>query len=366
MKEKLLGKTLEELKAMCAREGLASFAAGQLANWLYVKKVESIDEMTNISKVQRCVLSSKYEVGREAPVGAAVSKDGTKKYLFKCADGVLWNCDGGAVGGAGAGADVARGHIRDVAGESYIESVMIPEEDRATLCVSSQAGCRMGCKFCMTGRQGFHGNLSAAEILNQFFSVAEADQLTNAVFMGMGEPLDNCDNVFKAIEILTAPWGCGWSPKRITVSTIGVNVKRLLDETKVHVAVSMHNPFSPHRFEMMPAEHAHPLKETLQLLKQYDFTGQRRVSFEYIMFRGLNDSKKHADAIVQALRGLECRVNLIRFHDIGDTQLVSSPMPVIEQFKERLLSGGIMTTIRASRGEDISAACGMLAGQKKC
>ena len=351
MKEKLLGKNLEELQALCACEGLASFAAGQLANWLYVKKVRSIDEMTNISKAQRCVLSSKYEVGREAPVGAAVSKDGTKKYLFKCADGVLKNeGENGSKGGA----------------ERYIESVMIPEEDRATLCVSSQAGCRMGCKFCMTGRQGFHGNLSAAEILNQFFSVAEADQLTNAVFMGMGEPLDNCENVFKAIEILTATWGCGWSPKRITVSTIGVNVKRLLEETKVHVAVSMHNPFSPERFDMMPAEHAHPLKETLRLLKQYDFTGQRRVSFEYIMFSGLNDSKKHADAIVQALRGLECRVNLIRFHDIGDTQFVSSPMPVIEAFKERLLSGGIMTTIRASRGEDISAACGMLAGEKKC
>lgn len=373
MKEKLLGKNLEELQALCAREGLASFAAGQLANWLYVKKVESIDKMTNISLSQRCALSSKYEVGREAPVGAVVSKDGTKKYLFKCADGVLKNegescADVAAGGGLGefSGEDDENRGVKTGVNERFIESVMIPEEDRATLCVSSQVGCRMGCKFCMTGRQGFHGNLSTAEILNQFFSVAEAEQLTNAVFMGMGEPLDNCENVFKAIEILTAPWGCGWSPKRITVSTIGVNVKRLLEETKVHVAVSMHNPFSPQRFAMMPAEHAHPFKETLQLLKQYDFTGQRRVSFEYIMFKGLNDSKKHADAIVQALRGLECRVNLIRFHDIGDTQFVSSPMPVIEQFKERLLSGGIMTTIRASRGEDISAACGMLAGKKKC
>lgn len=332
MKEKLLGKTLEELRDVCAREGLASFAAAQLANWLYVKRVRSIDEMTNISKAQRCVLSERYEVGREEPAGVAVSSDGTKKYLFRC-------------------------------GERFVESVMIPDEDRATLCVSSQAGCRMGCKFCMTGRQGFHGNLSAAEILNQFFSIAEAEQLTNAVFMGMGEPLDNCAEVFKAIEVLTAPWGCGWSPKRITVSTIGVNVKKLLDETKVHLAVSMHNPFASERLAMMPAEHAHPLQKTLQLIKQYDFTGQRRVSFEYIMFKGLNDTKKHADAIVRLLKGLEYRVNLIRFHDIGDTEFVSSPLPVIEAFKERLNAAGVTTTIRASRGEDIAAACGMLAGK---
>ncbi len=389
MKEKLLGLNLEELRDVCKSEGLPAFAASQLANWLYVKRIASVDDMTNISKTHRYALSQKYVVGREAPKDVAVSKDGTKKYLFKsfaligdgakrqgkeCGEQNIGKKDSG-IGREENGVRERRNGIRDEvknekAGvkdervrESFIESVMIPDEERFTLCVSSQAGCRMGCKFCMTGRQGFHGNLSTAEILNQFFSITEAEKLTNAVFMGMGEPLDNCTNVFKAIEILTAPWGCGWSPKRITVSTIGVNVKKLLDETKVHVAISMHNPFSSQRFEMMPAEHAHPFQKTLQLLKQYDFTGQRRVSFEYIMFKGLNDSKKHADAIVRSLKGLECRVNLIRFHDIGDTVFKTSLLPVIEAFKDRLNAAGITTTLRASRGEDIAAACGMLAGK---
>ena len=342
MKEKLLGKSLEEIKAICNKENLPSFAANQIANWLYVKKVGTIDEMTNLSKIHRSALNEHYIVGSENPVGVACSADGTKKYLFRCSDSLLKNDD-----------NVSR----------YVESVMIPDEDRYTLCVSSQAGCRMGCKFCMTGRGGFYGNLSTAEILNQFFRVAESEQLTNAVFMGMGEPLDNVQNLFKAIEILTSKWGCGWSPKRITVSTIGINVKQLLDNTKVHLAVSMHNPFAEERLRIMPAENRHPLAQTLQLIKQYDFSGQRRVSFEYIMFKGLNDTKHHADAIIRLLRGLECRVNLIRFHDIGQTEFVTSPPPVIEAFKQRLQQAGIITTIRASRGEDIEAACGMLAGK---
>lgn len=359
MKEKLLGKSLDDLKQICSIEGLPSFAAGQLANWLYLKKVDKIDDMTNISKPHRVALSEKYIIGKESPLSVALSSDGTKKYLFNCSDYITCGKNGVSVYVSGK-----KSLSKAEDSSHFIESVMIPDDDRFTLCVSSQAGCRMGCKFCMTGRHGFHGNLSAAEIINQFFSIAESQQLTNAVFMGMGEPLDNFKELFKAIEILTAPWGCSWSPKRITVSTIGINVKELLDRTKVHLAVSLHNPFHNERLEIMPSEHVHPFEKTLQLIKQYDFTGQRRVSFEYIVFKGLNDSKKHADAIVKLLKGLECRVNLIRFHDIGDTTFVSSPMAVIEQFKQRLQSGGITTTIRASRGEDIEAACGMLAGKR--
>ncbi|MCF0167122.1 MAG: radical SAM protein, partial [Bacteroidales bacterium] len=246
-----------------------------------------------------------------------------------------------------------------------IEAVMIPDQDRATLCVSSQAGCRMGCKFCMTGRQGFHGNLSSGEIISQFLNVDEAESLTNTVFMGMGEPLDNWDNVSRALEILTADWGFGWSPKRITLSTIGVieNLRKFLDQTRCHLAISIHNPFPDERLELMPVQNKHNITDVIELLRQYDFTGQRRVSFEYTMFAGVNDTKRHADALIHLLRGLECRINLIRFHQIPDSPLRTSAPEVISSFQNRLNSAGITTTLRASRGEDILAACGMLAGK---
>ena len=249
--------------------------------------------------------------------------------------------------------------------DAAVEAVMIPDEDRRTLCVSSQSGCRMGCRFCMTGRQGFHGQLSAADILSQFIAVDESHELTNAVFMGMGEPLDNYENVMRAIEILTADWGFAWSPKRITLSSVGVmpNLRRYLDESRCHLAISMHNPFPEERADFMPVQKAWDIEEVVRLIRGYDFSGQRRVSFEYIMFSGVNDSKRHADAVIRLLRGLECRVNLIRFHKIPDFPYVSSPDPVMEQFRDRLNAHGITCTIRSSRGEDILAACGMLAGK---
>ena len=225
----------------------------------------------------------------------------------------------------------------------------------------------MGCRFCMTGRQGFHGHMSAGDIISQFIAVDESDRLTNAVFMGMGEPLDNYENVMRAIEILTADWGFAWSPKRITVSTIGVlpNLKRYLDECKCHLAVSLHDPFGPERLTIMPVQKAWPIQEVVDLIKQYDFTGQRRVSFEYTMFAGFNDTKAHADALIRMMKGLECRMNLIRFHKIPDFPYETSAPVIIENFKQRLNNCGLMTTVRASRGEDILAACGMLAGQHK-
>ncbi len=330
MKIKLIGKNLEELQVLVKEEGLPRFTAKQIADWIYVKKVRSIEEMTNLSKTARALLSEKYEVGVTEWTYRQVSKDGTKKYLFP-----------------------------------PIEAVMIPDGHRATLCVSSQSGCKMNCSFCMTGRQGFHGQLSAADIISQFLAVDESDRLTNAVFMGMGEPFDNYDNVMKAIEILTADWGFAWSPKRITVSTIGVlpYLKRFLEDSNCHLAVSLHNPFPDERLSMMPIEKAYPISEVIDLIKQYDFTGQRRVSFEYTMFAGFNDSKRHADALYRMLKGLECRVNLIRFHQIPDFPYETSPDIILEQFKQRLNNLGVITTIRASRGEDILAACGMLAGE---
>ena len=351
MKIKLLGKNLDELKRLVAEEGLPGFTAKQIAKWLYVKKVRTIDEMTNLSKASRAKLSEKYEVGLIQYAGLQISSDGTKKYLFpvRCTHK------------RGLNLRVEESELE----ASAVEAVMIPDDDRATLCVSSQAGCRMGCKFCMTGRQGFHGHMSAADIISQFIAVDESDRLTNAVFMGLGEPLDNYDNVMRAIEILTADWGFAWSPKRITLSTIGVipGLKRYLDECRCHLAVSLHDPFATERLDIMPAQGAWPIQEVVDLIKQYDFTGQRRVSFEYTMFAGFNDTKAHADALIRMLRGLECRMNLIRFHKIPDFPYETSPDVIMENFKTRLNNSGIMTTIRASRGEDILAACGMLAGQ---
>ena len=340
MKEKLLGKNPEGLMAAAAECGLKPFVGRQLAEWLYVKKVSSFDAMTNISNASKAALSAKFDIGTTPSIGKAVSADGTAKYLFPV------NCNGE---------------------ESAVEAVVIPEDDRRTLCVSSQAGCKMGCRFCMTGRQGWHGNLDAAGILNQFLGVDSPGTLTNAVFMGMGEPFDNYEAVSQALEVLTAPWGFAWSPKRITVSTIGVLpvLKRFLDGQRCHLAVSLHNPFPEEREQMMPAQKAFDEKEIIALIKQYDFSGQRRVSFEYTMFGGWNDSKRHADALIRMLRGLECRVNLIRFHKIPDFPYESSSQAVMEAFRDRLNSNGITCTIRASRGEDILAACGMLAGKHR-
>ncbi len=337
MLETLLGKTPVELKEAALKVGLPAFAGKQIDGWMYDKKVRSIDEMTNISKAGRERLKEEYDLGVIHPSACQESVDGTRKYLFP-------------LGGGDA-----------------VEAVMIPDDDRKTLCVSSQAGCRMGCKFCMTGRQGFHGNLSVAGILSQFIAIEESGSLTNAVFMGMGEPLDNFDNVLRAIEVLTSDWGFGWSPKRITLSTIGVlpNLRKYLDSTRCHLAVSLHSPFPDERAGIMPVQKAWPLEEVIALLHDYDFTGQRRVSFEYTMFAGLNDDKRHADALIRLLAGIECRVNLIRFHRIPDAPFEPSPQIVMEKFRDRLSNHGITCTIRASRGEDIMAACGMLAGEHR-
>ena len=393
----LLGKTLEELKEIALELSLPAFTAKQIADWLYKKRVTSIDKMTNLSKSARERLSKEFVIGIDQTLQVVTSQDGTKKYLFKP------QCTAGpqpAIGdqrtagqqstakrqstaGRQSAAEQQSTAVQPGCASGSIESVIIPDNERKTICVSSQVGCKMACTFCMTGRQGFHGNLSVASILSQFIAVEESQELTNAVFMGMGEPLDNLENVMRAIEVLTADWGFAWSPKRITLSTIGVTtqlggrgivwkgveyknvnpLKFFLDNCKVHLAVSLHNPFFEERLALMPAEKSFPLEKTLKLIKEYDFTGQRRVSFEYTMFNKVNDSKRHADRLAQLLRGLECRVNLIRFHSIPDSPLESSPMQVIEHFRERLQASGITATIRASRGEDILAACGMLSGK---
>ncbi len=346
--------TLTQLQELCANEGFPRFTAKQLCDWLYKKRVESIDLMTNLSLAQRARLSEIACIGRESPVRCQVSRDGTKKYLFE-------------VSQSSQNTRNTPNAQTTQPTQNHIETVYIPDDDRATLCVSCQVGCKMGCRFCVTGQQGFHGNLSAGDILNQIFSIPEFDNLTNVVFMGMGEPMDNLDAILAATQVLTAPWGLGWSPKRITVSTVGIipGLKRFLDESQCHLAVSLHNPVPQERLQIMPVQKAFPLNDVLALLRKYDWSSQRRLSFEYTMFRGLNDDLTHAQKLVDTLRGLDCRVNLIRFHESPEAPFSTSTPNTIESFQNYLNRHGVICTLRASRGQDIDAACGLLAGRKE-
>ena len=335
--EYLYGQTLSQLEALCNRLEMPRFAAKQIARWLYDKHATTIEAMSDLSVRHRALLAETYEVGFTAPEKVSISADGTKKYLYR----------------------TSQNH--------FIESAYIPDGDRATLCISSQAGCRMGCRFCATGRQGLQHSLSTNEILNQIGSLPERERLTNVVFMGMGEPLDNLDSLLPTLEILTSAWGFGWSPTRITVSTAGVasRLERFLDATQVHLAVSLHNPFPHERAEIMPVEKAWPIREVVEILRRYDFTHQRRVSFEYIVMSGLNDSPRHIRELTRLLNGIKCRINLIRFHRIPDSPYFSPGDEAMVRFRDALTARGIQTTIRASRGEDIQAACGLLSTRLK-
>ncbi len=335
-KKVLFGLSPDELQGVCAAEGMPRYAAGQIARWLYRRGATDFAAMSDIAQRFRDALSQRYTLGLSAPVRAQTSADGTKKYLFRTSEG------------------------------AFVESAYIPDGDRATLCVSSQAGCRMGCRFCATARLGLHHSLSAADILNQIASLPERDRLTNVVFMGMGEPLDNLDNVLRAIGVLTSEWGFGWSPTRITLSTAGITreLRRFLDSTQVHLAVSLHNPFHEERELIMPVERAYPIAELMEVLREYDFTHQRRVSFEYIVMSGLNDSPRHIKELCRLLNGVKCRMNLIRFHKIPDSPYFSPDDGAMRRFRDTLSAKGITTTIRASRGEDIKAACGLLSAEE--
>lgn len=327
----LLGKTLAELQAIVQQLRMPAFTAKQLAHWLYVKRVASIDDMSNISAKSRQLLAEHYTIGLQAPSNTVVSTDGTKKYLFPTSNGA-------------------------------VEAVLIPEDERATLCVSCQVGCKMNCLFCMTGKQGWTGNLSAHDIMNQICAIPESDTLTNIVFMGMGEPFDNTLELLKTLEILTSDWGFAWSPRRITVSSIGLipGMKQFLQRSEAHLAISLHNPFAEERLALMPAEKAFPIEKVVVELKKHDFAHQRRVSFEYILFEGVNDSPRHARELVRLLHGLPCRVNLIKFHAIPNVDLHSPSAEKTLWFRDYLTDNHLICTIRRSRGEDILAACGLL------
>ena len=330
-KEMLLGMTPAEIQEVVDRLELPKFTGKQLVDWIYHKRVASFDAMSNLSKKSREMLANRFEVGLAAPLKEQVSKDGTRKYLFSV-------------------------------GDRAVETVYIPDKERATLCVSTQVGCQMDCLFCATGKQGFGQNLTAAEIVNQILSLPEFDTLSNIVFMGMGEPLNNYDHLMRSLDILTQEWALGWSPTRITVSTCGVipNLKRFLTESKCNLAISLHSPFHDERLKMMPIEKNYPIKEVIHLLKQHDWHGQRRLSFEYIVFKGLNDTKDHIKEMARLLGSLRCRVNLIRYHALPGIPLKSPDNNTMTWFRDALNDKGIIATIRASRGQDIDAACGLL------
>jgi 23S rRNA (adenine2503-C2)-methyltransferase len=331
-KDKLYGKTLNELIDVGKRLRMPGFTAKQITDWLYKKEISSIDEMTNLSKRMKETLAANYDLGLNAPVNITESRDGTKKYLYK------------------------------VLNDKYIETAYIPEDNRATICVSTQSGCKMGCIFCLTGKQGFQGNLSSNEILNQFRSLPEFRKITNMVYMGMGEPLDNITEVLKSLEIMTSDWGYAWSPARITVSTVGLiaTINKFLENSRCHLAVSLHSPFDEERKKLMPIQKTNNLKELLDKIRRFDFNRQRRVSFEYILFKGINDTQSHIKELAKILNGIKCRINIIRFHHIPGSEFESPDTEATIRFKEALNTKGILTTIRSSRGEDINAACGLL------
>jgi len=332
VKDTLLGKTRDELTQLSIDIGLPTYTGGQLAYWLYKTDIDSFDQMTNISKKTRALLSEHFELGINPPVSVKESVDGTKKYLFNAGKG------------------------------KFIEAAYIPDGKRHTLCVSSQVGCKMGCLFCMTGKQGFQGQLNPGEILNQLRSIAERSKITNIVYMGMGEPFDNLESVMKSTSILTAEYGFAISVRKVTVSTIGIipAMKVFLENSKCNLAVSLHTPFDDERHKLMPIQNVYPIKDVVETITRYDIGKYRRVSIEYIMFKGVNDTRRHVNELARLLNKVNCRINLIRFHSIPGTPLESSSEEAIIDFQQALNAKGIVTTLRASRGQDIEAACGLL------
>jgi len=333
-KEPLFGKTLSQLEAVAATVGLPRYAARQLAGWLYQQDVTGFAEMTNLSLEARQRLDERFHIDISPPAGLQTSDDDTRKYIFRTPAGL-------------------------------IETVCIPEQDRRTLCISSQVGCRMGCVFCMTGKQGFQGQLSAGEILNQIRSIPERRQLTNIVYMGMGEPFDNLDAVLDSVEILTSHYGFCIPPRRVTVSTVGIaaGVRTYLERCGSPLAVSLHSPFEDERRRLMPVENASPLRELIDIIRQTPMSSQRRIFFEYIVFKGINHSQRHVDELARLLNGIRCRINLMRFHPVPGIPLESPDDDAMLAFRGALETKGFIATIRRSRGQDIAAACGLLSSQ---
>ncbi len=331
-KIKLFGMSLSELVALTAQHGLPKYVASQIAGWLYQRDISEISEMTNLSKKFRTALEEGYEVGIKEVVKQVKSKDGTAKYLFELDKGEL------------------------------VETALIPNRDRMTACISTQVGCKMGCRFCMTAQQGWQGSLIGNEILNQYRSVPEFKKITNIVYMGMGEPFDNYSEVMKSLDVLTSAWGYGMSPRRITVSTIGILDKTIdfINQSAVHLAISLHAANDKLRNDIMPATKPFPLKDLISSLHKHNWRGQRRLTFEYLLFNNVNDSIENAIELAKLIRGLNARVNLLNYHQLAGVNLFPASNDRVHAFQKSLEESGIGATIRRSMGEDVRAACGLL------
>lgn len=334
-KETLVGSDLEESEELLGRLGIDRRHSRRLLYWVYRRGIRSFDEINDIPQKFLRILSEYAVPGLSSPTASEVSSDGSVKYLFTSKNGMAH------------------------------ETVFLPDDKRRTVCVSVQSGCRMGCRFCATGKSGWNGNLTAGEIVNQVISIPH--EITHIVMMGMGEPGDNIDEVIRACRILTAEWGLAAGRRRVTVSTVGVtpSVRRLLDETECNITLSLHSPFPEERLEVIPAEARWPFAGTLDMLKQYDNRIKRRFTVAYVMIEGRNDSQRHLEELRRLLAGTGIRVNLLPYHSVDEEDEKSSGISVMMQFKHELVTSGIGASVRKSRGADIAAACGMLAASSR-
>lgn len=333
VKKSLCGCTAYEIFSFIEPLGFTLSHAVSISNSIYKKRTSEVLKIIKIPAILRDVLADKACIGFFLPVASEVSADKTVKYLFRTETGIEF------------------------------ETVYIPDNKRNTVCVSTQAGCRMGCPFCVTARYGFRGNLSAGEIVNQIISIPNAEKITHIVFMGMGEPMDNIENVLKACEIITAEWGLAISPRNITVSTVGITpgIMKFLESSNCNLTLSLHSPFIEERKRIIPVENKFPVLEIIEILKNYPVKKKRRISIAYVMIKDFNDTDLHLEALKTLLKGSEIRVNLLPYHSIDDDPHISSSGEKMQSFKHNLVVSGISASVRKSRGIDISAACGLLA-----
>jgi 23S rRNA (adenine2503-C2)-methyltransferase len=328
----LSGKSYSEIAAILEESGFTDIPAEKITYWIYRRRIKDFLEADNIPMELRKYLCNNYSSGFYEPFREIRSGDLSIKYLFNTRTG------------------------------SPVESVFIPDEKRKTICISSQAGCRMACDFCNTGMMGFRGNLEPDEIINQVASVMDRSQISHVVYMGMGEPLDNYMNVLKSLDILTAQWGFALSPRNITVSTIGVKpyLDYFLQETRCNLAVSIHTPFDEERDRLIPAAVKYSVRELIDMICSYQWVKNRRVTFQYVMIKGINDTDRHLSELVRILKETPVRINLMSYHSPEGSIMQSSPIDIQWHFKRHLIMNGISASIRKSRGQDIGAACGLL------
>jgi 23S rRNA (adenine2503-C2)-methyltransferase len=330
--------TRDDLDDLLAGIGVDARYSEVIAADFYRKGISDFERMDNIPRPVRNILISLLETGLSVPADSLTSADQSVKYLFRTDDG------------------------------REFETVYIPDGKRKTVCVSTQAGCRMSCPFCITGSYGFRGNLSSGEIINQVLSLPEAGSVTHIVFMGMGEPLDNIEAVLKACKILTSQWGLAISQRNITVSTVGIKegVKRFLNESGCNLTLSLFSPFPSERATVVPAEKANPAAEIVGMMRDFKLRKKRRLSIAYVMVSGINDTTDHLNELKAMLRGTSIRVNLLPYHQAENDKYCPSGISTMNHFRQELNSSGISASVRRSRGSDISAACGLLAsGLKK-